>query len=110
MAEFAPSLLRTKVSAFLWLLEPHGVIGRKKRRFKRRRFWSAGVFEIISFDQHDKWRRFGLYLHIGVDPFSGRVLWLKIWWTNRNPVLITSYWLAACRLEKGCPSHIIFAV
>ncbi|KAH6890733.1 hypothetical protein BKA70DRAFT_1234631 [Coprinopsis sp. MPI-PUGE-AT-0042] len=29
--------------------------------------------------------RFGLRLHIAVDPFPGRIQWLKIWHTNSNP-------------------------
>ncbi|KAJ7208648.1 hypothetical protein GGX14DRAFT_342364, partial [Mycena pura] len=35
------------------------------------------------------------------DPFAGRFHWLKIWWTNRNPVLITSYYLEAARKAGG---------
>ncbi|KAJ7726305.1 hypothetical protein DFH07DRAFT_758178 [Mycena maculata] len=57
--------------------------------------------DIISFDQHDKWKRFGLWLHVGLDPFSGRVAWLRIWWTNRNPKLITSYYIKGCRKIGG---------
>lgn len=69
------------------------------------------MMEIIAFDQHDKWKRFGLYLHLGLDPFLGRLQWLKIWWTNRNPGLVCSYYLEACRKEGGmCPilANIIF--
>ncbi|KAJ7086781.1 hypothetical protein B0H15DRAFT_781757 [Mycena belliarum] len=57
--------------------------------------------DILAFDQHDKWKRFGLWLHVGLDPFPGRIAWLKIWWTNRNPKLITSYYINACRLIGG---------
>ncbi|KAK7041035.1 hypothetical protein R3P38DRAFT_2512453 [Favolaschia claudopus] len=53
--------------------------------------------DILTFDQHDKWKRFGLWLHVGLDPLPGRLAWLKIWWTNRNPRLITSYYIEACR-------------
>jgi len=44
-------------------------------------------------DQHDKWRKFQLFLHIGVEPHSGYILWLNIWWTNRNPRLVCSWYL-----------------
>ncbi|KAJ7089167.1 hypothetical protein B0H15DRAFT_780321 [Mycena belliarum] len=57
--------------------------------------------DILAFDQHDKWKRFGLWLHVGLDPFPGRIAWLKIWWMNRNPKLITSYYINACRLIGG---------
>jgi hypothetical protein len=49
--------------------------------------------DIWAFDQHDKWKRFGLWLHMGLDPYSGRMVWLKIWWTNRNVRLVTSYYI-----------------
>ncbi|KAJ7150864.1 hypothetical protein C8R43DRAFT_951294 [Mycena crocata] len=77
------------------LAEPDQVLRHKRKRFRRKRFWSAGVM--------DKWKRFGLWLHVGVDPFAGRIAWLKIWWTNRNPKLITSYYIEACRALGGIP-------
>ncbi|KAF8550995.1 hypothetical protein OG21DRAFT_1487325 [Imleria badia] len=43
--------------------------------------------------QHDKWKKFGLALHTGVEPFSGRILWMKVWHGNQNPQLILSYYL-----------------
>jgi hypothetical protein len=63
---------------------------RKAKRFRRKRFWSAGVMEILCMDQHDKWQRFGLWFHQGQDSYPGRLAWMKIWWNNRNPRLIAS--------------------
>ena len=94
-------LFRRIVAAYLQQSEPEAVRSRKGRRFVRRLFWSAGVNDVWAFDQHDKWRRFGPFLHVGVDPFPGRVQWLKIWWTNRNPRLVTSYYLEAARRNGG---------
>ncbi|KAJ7066212.1 hypothetical protein C8F01DRAFT_1346312, partial [Mycena amicta] len=37
--------------------------------------------------------RFGLCLHIGVDPVPGVILWLNVYWTNSNPRLILKYYL-----------------
>lgn len=56
---------------------------------------------IWAIDQHDKWLRFGLWLHLGTEVFSGRLLWLKIWWTNKDPHLICSYYLEAARELQG---------
>jgi hypothetical protein len=92
---------RKAVGDYLFEVEPKEVRERRKRKFKRSKFYAAGVMDLLTFDQHDKWKRFGLYLHLGIDPFSGRFTWLKIWWTNRNPVLVTSYYLEACRKEGG---------
>lgn len=91
------------VAEYLKLHEPEAVQARIQRRWKRKRFWSAGVNDVIAVDQHDKWQRFGLFFHIGVEPFAGRIVWLKVWWTNRNPRLIASYYIEAGRQAKGVP-------
>ncbi|KAJ7844680.1 hypothetical protein B0H13DRAFT_2411186, partial [Mycena leptocephala] len=88
---------------FLKDVEPDAVRQRRVFKFKRKRFFSAGVMDILCFDQHDKWKRFGLWLHLGIDPYPGQLHWLKIWWTNRNPVLVTGYYLEACRKAGGIP-------
>lgn len=62
-------------------------------RLQCRRYWAAGVNDVISVDQHDKWKRYGLALHLGLDHFPGKLHWLKIWWTNNNPKLIASFYL-----------------
>ena len=95
------SLCRRLVQDFLRATEPEAVKERSKHRFKRKRFWAAGVNDIWTFDQHDKWRRFGLWLHLGLEPFAGRLLWLKVWWSNRQSRLITSYYLEAAREAGG---------
>ncbi|EMD40134.1 hypothetical protein CERSUDRAFT_63618 [Gelatoporia subvermispora B] len=74
--------------------EPEAVAQRKARCLKRRQFYCAG--------NNDIWR-FGLWLHIVLEPHAGLILWLKIWWTNRNPRLIASYYLEAARKKQGIP-------
>ena len=81
--------------------EPHLVGQRKARRLQRRRFWAAGVNDIWAVDQYDKWLRFSLALHTGIEPFSRRILWIKVWHSNRNPQLILSYFLDSV-VELGC--------
>ncbi|KAG2159142.1 uncharacterized protein EDB93DRAFT_1284042 [Suillus bovinus] len=49
---------------------------------------NAGAREI-----HNKWLQFGLGLHTGIEPFSGRIMWIQVWHSNRNPQLILSYYL-----------------
>ncbi|KAJ7687796.1 hypothetical protein B0H14DRAFT_2653677 [Mycena olivaceomarginata] len=55
-------------------MELEKVTARYGRRLKRSRFYGAGVMEILSFDQHDKWKYFGLYLHLGMDPYTAMPL------------------------------------
>ncbi|KAH9948917.1 hypothetical protein B0H21DRAFT_707499 [Amylocystis lapponica] len=47
----------TLVAGYLKLVEPDAVQMRKAKKFKRRRFWAAGVNDILAMDQHDKWKR-----------------------------------------------------
>ena len=70
-------------------------------RLQRHRFWAAGVNDIWAVDQHDKWLRFGLALHTGIEPFSGKILWIHVWHSNHNPQLILSYYLDVVD-ELGC--------
>ena len=70
---------------------------RRRGRLRRKRFWAAGCNDIWTLDQHDKWKRFGLALHVALDPFTGQVKWLKIWWGNRDPRLILGYYLETVR-------------
>ncbi|KAG0702528.1 hypothetical protein DFH29DRAFT_1046162 [Suillus ampliporus] len=53
----------------------------------------VGVNDLFAMDQHDKWLRFGLALHTEIEPFSGRIMWMRVWHSNRNPQLILSYYL-----------------
>lgn len=74
---------------------------RKGKSFKRKRFWAAGVNDLWCVDQHDKWKRFGLALHLGVEPYSGKLLWLRVWHSNSDPGLICKYYIDTVRELKG---------
>ncbi|KAG1871820.1 hypothetical protein DFJ58DRAFT_713774 [Suillus subalutaceus] len=76
---------RDLILRYMNLHHPDEVQRRKSRRLKRSTFWTAGLHDIW-------WRRFQLFLHVGTEPFSGRILWLKIWWTNHNPRLICGWY------------------
>ena len=97
---------RSVVRDYFATYEPHLVRQRKACRLQRRRFWAAGVNDLWAVDQHDKWLRFGLALHTGVEPFSGKILWIRVWHSNRNPQLILSYYLDVVD-ELRCESSLI---
>ncbi|KAG8708075.1 hypothetical protein FRC09_001464 [Ceratobasidium sp. 395] len=86
---------RSVIHEWMKITEPDQLEARKRRVVKRRRFYSTGPNEIWALDQHDKWKRFGMWMHVGLDVYSGRILWLKVWKTNRNPRLICSWYLSA---------------
>jgi len=96
---------RALVVIYFHVFEPKLVSERKVGRLKRRRFWAAGINDILAVDQHDKWKQFGLALHTGIDPFAGVIHWIKVWWTNSNPKLILSYYLAVVQ-KTGCTLDI----
>ena len=85
-----------------------GIARRKYKKFKRKRFHCAGVMDLLTIDQHDKYKRWGLFFHVAQDPFSGRLAWMHVWWTNRNPVLIASYYIRSARKVKGSCNLRIF--
>jgi hypothetical protein len=102
---------RDLVSKLLKEVEPTAVKAHRHRRFKRKRFYAAGVNDVWAMDQHDKWKHFGLWLHNCIDLFTGYNNWLKVWWTNRNPRLIASYDFEAIRELGGMFKllHIFFS-
>lgn len=82
--------------------EPELKQARLGRKLVFRQFWAAGVNVLWCIDQHDKWKyKFGLCFHVAVDPFSGYLIWLRVWWNNSNPILICSYYLDAVS-SLGC--------
>ncbi|KIK91877.1 hypothetical protein PAXRUDRAFT_55494, partial [Paxillus rubicundulus Ve08.2h10] len=87
------AIARSIVRDYFTTYEPHLVRQCKAGRLQHCCFWAASVNDLWAVDQHDKWLRFGLALHTGIEPFSGRILWMKIWYSNRNPQLILSYYL-----------------
>jgi hypothetical protein len=90
------SCFSTVISRLLNTVEPEQVNKRCRRALKRRRFWAAGVNDVWPQNQHDKWGRFGLWLHAGLEAFSGEINWLKIWWMNKNPRLVAKYYIDTC--------------
>ncbi|KAG2349297.1 hypothetical protein BDR05DRAFT_943312 [Suillus weaverae] len=82
-----------QVSLYFTVYEPELVREHKARSFKRRHFWAAGMNDLFAVNQHDKWLRFGLGLHTGIKPFSGHVMWIRVWHSNGNPQLILSNYL-----------------
>lgn len=84
-------------------VEPEATAARKSSRLHRRRQYIAGVNVTWSMDQHDKWQSYGLRLHAGLDICSGYILWARVWWNNRNPNLIASYYLDAIDIAHGIP-------
>ncbi|KAI6156948.1 hypothetical protein BKA82DRAFT_142282, partial [Pisolithus tinctorius] len=91
--EHGMAVSRSVIREYFVTYEPHLLKSCKANCLQRCRFWAAGVNDIWAVDQHDKWLRFSLALHTGIEPFSGRILWTRVWHSNRNLQLILSYYL-----------------
>ena len=89
------------IQDYLKVTEPNLVAERKASRLVRHTFYAAGVNHFWAMDQHDKWKRFGLYWHGCVDGFTGKILWLIVWWNNSNPKLVCAQYLKAVKSVGG---------
>ena len=98
---------RKLIADYNTLTEPLAVQARKAGRMRRRVFYAAGVNHIWAFDQHDKWQRYGLRHHIGVEPYTGRILWLLIWWNNSDPKVPARQYFKAIRETGGTKTHTV---
>ncbi|KAF6745674.1 hypothetical protein DFP72DRAFT_1091181 [Ephemerocybe angulata] len=59
---------RTTIQDYFRTFEPELIQARMGRNLKRKQFWAA-------------------------DPFSGYLLWLRVWWNNSNPIVVCRYYL-----------------
>ncbi|KAG2345352.1 hypothetical protein BDR05DRAFT_975131 [Suillus weaverae] len=109
--QFSFHVPRELIAKLLKITEPTAVEARHCGRLKRRHFWCVGVNDVWPQDQHNKWLCFGLWLHISLDPFTGWINWLKVWWTNKNLRLIARYYLDSVPLiTQSDPGSENFAV
>ena len=94
---------RSVMQEYFVTYEPHLMREWKANCLQCRHFWAAGVNDIWAIDQHDKWLCFSLALHTCIEPFSGRILWMKVWHSNCNPQLILSYYIEVVEaLQHKC--------
>ncbi|KAG1894209.1 uncharacterized protein F5891DRAFT_1195476 [Suillus fuscotomentosus] len=75
--ERAMSVSRNIVMAYFTKYEVDLVRQCKACRLWRKWFWAAGVNDLFAVNQHNKWLRFGLALHTGIELFSGCIMWMQ---------------------------------
>ncbi|KAF8256598.1 hypothetical protein EI94DRAFT_1710840 [Lactarius quietus] len=94
---------RPIILEYLRQTEPEADEARRYKKFKRRTFIAIGPNEMWCLDQHDKFKRYGFFFHVGLDPYPGVIHGCKVWWTVRNPKLITHFYINAARAIGGIP-------
>lgn len=99
---------REKIAQYNRHVDPDGVRARKHNKLKRHIFYAAGVNHIWAMDQHDKWKRLGLRIHLCTEAFVGKLMWLVVWWTNSNPTFIAGQYFKAIDSNGG--RYTLFSV
>ncbi|XP_040271794.1 uncharacterized protein LOC120987279 [Bufo bufo] len=86
-------------------LDKDGLLRRRPGRCKipRRVYSTKGPNDIWHIDGNDKLRFYGIWIHLGIDGFSRRVIWLHAATSNRKPDFIARYFIDAVVREHGCP-------
>lgn len=97
---------RHTVESILRTVDPRGVEERKQRCFRRRCFVSPGPNFSWHMDGYDKLKPYGFSIHGCVDGFSRRVLWLEVQKSNKNPKVISQYFLSYITASQGCPVRL----
>ena len=72
-----------------------GVARRSKHRLKRRKYINCGPNYVWHIDGNDKLKLFGFCIHAGINGFSRKILWLKVSYTNNDPLVFCYYYLDA---------------
>ncbi|CAJ0917378.1 unnamed protein product [Ranitomeya imitator] len=67
---------------------------------------SAAVSHEFTFQCNDKLKFYGIWVHLGIDGFSRRIIWLQAGTSNRKPGFIARYYLDAVIRENGCPQLV----
>lgn len=104
--KYGLNVYRETVLELLHLLDPEGIELRSKYRLKRREYKVLGPNFLWHIDGHDKLKPFGFAIHVCIDGFSRKIIWLKVGSTNNNPEVIAYYYLKAIKKLKIVPSVI----
>ena len=84
---------RESVRICMKVLDPAGVSLRKQHKLARRSYCNKGPNYLWHIDGNDKRKPFGLCIHGAIDGFSRKVLWLNVSLSNKDPAVISKYFL-----------------
>jgi len=86
--------------------DPLGVELRRRKRLRRRRYFSPGPNSVWHLDGHDKLKPYGFSIHGCIDGFSRRIIWLDVSSSNKKPELVATYYLNAVKQLGGVPRKL----
>ena len=64
-------------------------------------FLIQGSNWVWSVDGNDKLQPFGFYIHGAMDTFSRRLLWLHVYVSNKDPMVIAHYYYKCVKRDRG---------
>ena len=97
---------RDTVYDLMKLLDPEGLLARRRIRLRRRVYVSKGPNYVWHIDSYDKLKPYGIAINGCIDGFSRNVIWLEANTTNSDPKVIANYFIKAVSRKSGCPQRI----
>ena len=94
---------RDLVQTLMNEIDPDGCELRRRRKLRRRNYWSLGPNHTWHIDGYNKLKDFGFPIHGCVDGFSRKVLWLNVSRSNNNPAVVLRFYLDCVEENEGCP-------
>ncbi|KAK2872947.1 hypothetical protein Q8A67_022844 [Cirrhinus molitorella] len=94
---------RNDVAMIIRELYASGLGGRcpGKKRIERGNYVSHGPNYTWHIDGNDKLKFFGVWVHLGIDGFSQKIIWLKAGTSNRQQTFVARYFFDAIQEHSG---------
>ena len=93
-------IYRDTFLALINILDPEGIEERSKYRLKRRLYNTPGPNFLWHIDGYNKLKPYGFSIHGGIDGCSRYVFWLKLATTNKNPDVISQFYLETIKEKQ----------
>ena len=94
---------RETVRVVLQALDPEGVATRSHNRLIRRKYNGNGPNFLWHIDAYNKLKPFGFCIHVAIDGYSCRIMWLEVDRSNNNPCTTAKYVLKTVYCIGGTP-------
>ncbi|EFA07710.1 hypothetical protein TcasGA2_TC002187 [Tribolium castaneum] len=94
------------VRFILQIIDPVGVEYRRRKRLRRRQYFSKGPNFLWHVDSYDKLKPYGIAINGCIDGFSRSIMWLEAGSTSNDPRVIAGYFLKTVYRCGGCPRTV----
>ena len=100
------TISRSDVALLLLVLDPAGCELRKKKRLRRRRYFSKGPNYLWHLNSYDKLKPYGLCISGCIDGFSRKIIWCKVSSSTSDPRIIGGHFVEATEAIQACPAKV----